>query len=374
MAPTLLRQGDSGPGVADIRERLRRLGFCEESGRHIAADTYDEGLADAVRAFQQHRGIPVDGVVGPQTFRHLDEARWTLGDRVLLFNPGHLMSGDDVLGLQQRLVNLGFDCGRPDGVFGVATDSAIREFQRNVGVDADGMCGPDTYRALQRLTRTVGEGELAAPLRERLTWDSARSGVAGKVVMLDPGGADADEQFAETEAAIIADVCARLEGRLAAVGTQVLLTRTPAPTLVEENRRAAFANEMGADLLVSLHVERVQLPNANGISTFYFGDPRGGTHSFSGRHAAELMHDEVCRRTDLTDCRAHPRTWDLLRLTRMPAVWMELGYLSHPRDAARLADPRFRDAVADGLAAAVVAYFAPDPASADEVLGIEPDA
>jgi len=80
-----------------------------------------------------------------------------------------------------------------------------------------------------------------------------------------------------------------------------------------------------------------------------------------------LMHDEVCRRTDLTDCRAHPRTWDLLRLTRMPAVWMELGYLSHPRDAARLADPRFRDAVADSLAAAVIAYFAPDPT-------IEPDA
>lgn len=360
MTPTLLRQGDSGPGVADIRERLRRLGFCEEPGRHLAHDTFDEGLADAVRAFQQDRGIPVDGVVGPQTFRHLDEARWTLGDRVLLFNPGHLMSGDDVRTLQQRLVNLGFDCGRPDGVFGVATDSAVREFQRNVGVVSDGMCGPDTFRALQRLTRTVGEGELAVPLRERITWDSARSGVAGKVIVLDPGGADADERFADTEASIIADVCARLEGRLAAVGTQVLLTRPPTPTLVEEGRRAAFANEMGADLLISLHVERVDLPNANGIATFYFGDPRGGPHSFSGFSAADLMHDEVCRRTDLLDCRAHPRTWDLLRMTRMPAVWMELGYLSHPRDAARLADPRFRDAVAEGIAAGVVAYFSPD--------------
>lgn len=360
MAPSLLRQGDSGPGVADIRARLQHLGFCEPAGRHTAQDTFDEGMADAVRAFQQHRGIPVDGVVGPQTFRHLDEARWSLGDRVLLFNPGHLMSGDDVLSLQQRLVNLGFDCGRPDGVFGVGTDSALREFQRNVGVTSDGMCGPDTFRALHRLTRTVGEGELALPLRERITWDSARSGVAGKVIVLDPGGADADEAFADTEAGIIADVCARLEGRLAAVGTQVLMTRTPAPTLVEEGTRAAFANEMAADLVVSLHVERVSLPNANGIATFYFGDARGGAHSFSGRLAAELMHDAVCQRTDLTDCRAHPRTWDLLRMTRMPAVWMELGYLSHPRDAARLADPRFRDAVADGLAAGVIAYFSPD--------------
>ena len=360
MTDSLLRQGDTGPAVADIRERLMRLGFCEDAGRHVARDTFDEGLADAVRAFQQHRGIPVDGIVGPQTFRHLDEARWSLGDRVLLFNPGHLMAGDDVLSLQQRLVNLGFDCGRPDGVFGVATDAAVREFQRNVGATPDGMCGPATFRALQRLERTVGEGDFAAPLRERLSWDSERSGVAGKVVVLDPGGADADERFAEEEAAILADVCARLEGRLAALGTQVLMTRPPTPTLVTESIRATFANEVGAHLLISLHVERVDLPNANGIASFYFGDPFGGSHSFAGRHAAEVMHDEVCRRTDLTDCRTHARTWDLLRLTRMPAVWMELGYLSHPRDAARLAVPRFRDAVADGIAAGVVDYFSPE--------------
>jgi N-acetylmuramoyl-L-alanine amidase len=339
---------------------LSRLGFLEPAGRHAATERYDEALSHAVRAFQQQRGIPVDGIVGPQTFRHLDEARWSLGDRIVLFNPGHLMVGDDVMALQQRLTRLGFDCGRPDGVFGVLTDAAMRDFQRNVGLPADGMCGPDTFRALDRLGRTVGEGEQALPLREQITWDSQRSGVAGKVIMLDPGGADADERFAEVEAEILADVCARVEGRLAALGTQVLMTRPPTPDLLDESRRASFSNEIGADLVISLHIERVELPGANGISSFYFGDPTGGAHSLAGRIAAHLLHDEVCRRVDLVDCRTHARTWDLLRLTRMPAVWMELGYLSHPRDAARLADPRFRDAVADGIAAGVVAYFSPE--------------
>ncbi len=359
MAQSLLRLGDTGPAVADIRQRLHRLGFVDQPGRHAATSVFDEALADGVRAFQQHRGIPVDGIVGPQTFRHIDEARWALGDRVLLFNPGHLMSGDDIFALQGRLVGLGFDCGRPDGVFGVSTDAAMREFQHNVGINADGTCGPETFMALDRLTRTVGAGQLAVPLREQISWDTVRSGVAGKVVVLDPGGADADEELADVEAQILADVCTRIEGRLAALGTQVLMTRPPAPELIPESERAAFANETGADLVVSLHVERIDLPRANGVATFYFGDPSGGAHSLSGRTAADIIHDLLCSRTDVTDCRVHPRTWDLLRMTRMPAVWIELGYLSHPRDAARLSSFTFKDAIADAIAEGVVAYFSP---------------
>lgn len=356
MAPPLLRRGDTGTEVADVRERLTRLSLLAAGD----SNEYDEEVENAVRAFQQQRGIPVDGIVGPQTFRHLDEARWSLGDRVLVYTPGHLIVGDDVLDLQRRLGRMGFDCGRPDGIFGPRTDEALREFQRNVGLEVDGMCGFTTFWGLERLGRTVGDAG-AEEIRERLTHESARSGVAGKVVALDPGGADADEQFAEAEAAIVGDVCARIEGRLAALGTQVVLTRRPTPHLLPERDRASFANATNADLLLSLHVERVSLPGANGVATFYYGDPSGDTHSVSGRMAAELLQEELCLRTDLTDCRSHARTWDMLRMTRMPAVWIELGYLSHPGDAARFADSRFRDVVAEAIAHAVARFFAPTP-------------
>lgn len=360
MEPSLLRQGDSGPAVTDVRERLRRLGYLQAHRfESSAADEFDGAVADAVRAFQQERGIPVDGVIGPQTFRHLEDARWSLGDRVLVFSPAHLMTGDDIRELQERLVRMGFDCGRPDGVFGTNTDTAIREFQRNVGIAADGTCGPDTFRALAQLMRTVGDESVSVPMRERITLHAVRSGVAGKVVVLDPGGADADERFAQQEASILADVCSRIEGRLAALGTQVLLTRPPTPELVTETTRASFANDTAADLLVSLHVERVVLPGAHGVATFYFGNPQGGSHSLSGQQAAELIQEEICSRTDLVDCRSHPRTWDLLRMTRMPAVWVELGYLSHPGDAARLSDARFRDVLAEAIGSAVVRFFTP---------------
>ena len=55
----------------------------------------------------------------------------------------------------------------------------------------------------------------------------------------------------------------------------------------------------------------------------------------------------------MLDCRSQAQTWELLRLTRMPAVRIEVGYLTHIGDRARLLDPAFRDVVAEGILIAV---------------------
>ena len=68
-----------------------------------------------------------------------------------------------------------------------------------------------------------------------------------------------------------------------------------------------------------------------------------------GEQFAGLLQRELVARTDLLDCGIHGKTWDLLRRTRMPAVRLEVGYVTHPGDAARLADPAFRDTVAEAV-------------------------
>ncbi len=349
----MLRCGDIGPAVAEVRTRLAHLGLCSDLADGDP-DRFDAELDHAVRAFQQERGITVDGVVGPHTFGRLEEARWQLGDRVLTYVPGHLVSGDDVTELQRRLNQLGFAVGRPDGRFGRHTDMALREFQKGVGVTADGTCGPDTFRAFDRLVRTVSGGN-ATGLREHVTLTELRTGIADKVVVLDAGDL--------TDPDLCHAVAARLEGRLAALGTQVLLTRPAQVDEQSENAddpsRAQFANDVGADIVLSLHVNRVSSPLPNGLATFYFGDPCGGAYSPGGRVLAELVQYELHSRTDLLDCRTLPRTWDMLRLTRMPAVRVELGYLSNESDARRLTNPTFQDVVAEGLAAAVTRFCAP---------------
>ena len=112
-----------------------------------------------------------------------------------------------------------------------------------------------------------------------------------------------------------------------------------------------LANEVGADLLLSLHVDGFSSPQANGVAAYYYGG--GESVSTMGERLADLVQRELVARTGLLDARIHGKTWALLRLTRMPAVRVELGYLTSPIDRARLVDPLFRDAVAEGLLVAV---------------------
>ncbi len=352
--PSLLRLGDEGAQVRAVRERLVATGDLPASAG--ADDTYDRTVERAVRAFQQRRGMLVDGIVGPQTYRALDGARWLLGDRILLFTAGHLMSGDDVATLQSRLLGLGYPCGHVDGVFGESTDDALRDFQRGVGLRADGLAGPHTLRALGQLARAVTGGAPHA-LREADRVRSAGPNLRGRVVVIDPGHAD-DEPGAVVgelrEADITLDLARRVEGRLAAVGVEVVLTRglTGNPSQLE---RAELANSLRADLMLSLHCEAmVHAPQAHGVASFFYGSPdRGGAWSSTGEQLSSLLQREIVARTDLLDCRSHPRTWDILRRTVMPAVRLEIGHLSHAGDAALLADPAFRDTVAEAIVVAV---------------------
>lgn len=342
-----------------MRARLRRLGYLSAQGD---PGDFDLATDSAVRAFQQDRGINIDGIVGPTTFRHLEEARWRLGDRVLWFSAAHPHVGDDVADLQRRLADLGFGLGRIDGIFGPTTDAAVREFQRNVGMTADGTCGYSTVVALQRLSRAVRGGH-----PERL-WDehahaANRTGIADKVIVLDPGHggpATGAEARGLTEAVLADDLARRIEGRLAAIGTQVMLTRPPSQFVtseLSEEARATFANAVAADLVISLHVDASPSPRPHGIAAYYYGSPR--SFSVLGEHFADVAVRELCRRTDMLDCGIHAKTWDLLRLTRGPAVRIETGYLTHAGDAARLRQPRFRDRLAEAIAAAAVAFYAP---------------
>ncbi|MGN6332893.1 MAG: N-acetylmuramoyl-L-alanine amidase [Motilibacteraceae bacterium] len=367
------RLGDRDPAVAEIRDKLVQIGLLPTGGGATdpgAEETFDAALDRAVRAFQQERGLTVDGVVDADTYRTLDEARWRLGDRILSHTVSHQLVGDDVAALQRRLSELGFDTGRIDGMFGPETASALREFQRGVGLTADGTCGPATFKALDRLARTVRGGRAHA-LREELALAGSGPALHGKVVVVDPGHGERDRGVVANgleEAAVVEDLAARLVGRLTATGVLAFLTRG-AEMALPDSERAAFANAAEADLLVSLHTDGSASPAANGVATYFYGHDGHGHSSALGERLAELVQAEVVGRTDLLDGRTHAKTWDLLRRTRMPAVRVEIGYLTHPGDAARLADPGFRDTVAEALAVAVGRLLAPADAQVHPLEG-----
>ena len=370
MPDSVYRIGDHGPAVAQIRDHLARLGLLagepdERRGTALVEASFDPGVEHAVRAFQQQRGLIADGVVGTATWRCLDDARWQLGDRVLRYGTHHMQTGDDVGALQRRLHELGFDPGRIDAIFGPDTEHALRDFQRNVGIPSDGLCGPVTFKALDRLARTV-VGGTPHLIREAQRMHAAGPGLAGKVIVIDPGhgGSDRGVQVnALNEADLVADLAARIEGRLGAVGAIAFLTRGNAGDDVApatEAERAAFANEVDADLLLSLHIDAHHSAKAHGVASFYYGTsgPKG-VHSAVGERFAGLLQDEVVERTHLLDARTDAKSWEILQRTRMPAVRLDVGYLTHPGDAARLVEPTFRDGVAEAVLVALQKLYQP---------------
>lgn len=357
----VLRHSSTGPGVRRLRAQLASLDLLDhpDTVAPAVAEVFDDEVRTAVRTFQQSRGLVVDALVGPDTLRALEEANRRLGDRLLYLSVNHPFVGDDVLTLQQRLADMGFNVGRCDGIFGRRTESGLRELQRNRMLAVDGACGPVTLRELQRLARTVVGGR-PYELREDEQLRRQGPSLSGKTVAIDPGHGGEDPGAIGgglQERDVVADIAAQLEGRLLAAGVTAYLTHGPA-TDPGELERAQAANGTDANLLISLHAAVQASPAAQGAATYYFGT--AGSASVVGERLAELVQREVVARTGLVDCRTHPKTWELLRRTRMPAVRLEVGYLSNEHDTAALASRAFRATVADALLAAVQRLFLPE--------------
>ncbi len=354
----LLRRGQRDIAVAEIRARLSRMGFQVDS---LDEEFFDDKLDGAVRTFQQARGLNPDGIVGPLTLARIEEAHWSLGDRVLQFIPGQLMRGEDVVTLQQRLTTLGFDLGNVDGVFGVRTDAALREFQMSVGIEADGVAAGETYKAFERLARTITGGR-SEKLRQAVILDSIRTGIAGKTIVIDPGHGGSDtgvSGFGIFEANVVSAIAHKLQGKLSALGASVALTRplihSTNPT---DSERAQLCNDINADFVISLHCDVATSVDASGIAIFHFGSELGGW-SHSGQRAAQRVHAAVLAHTDAADCKVHARTWEILRLTRMPAIRVEVGYLSNQVEAEYLTHARYQDELAQGISEGIQTFFAP---------------
>jgi N-acetylmuramoyl-L-alanine amidase len=356
-----IRRGDTGPAVEEIQSILVGLELLPAPG-----ETFDQATENAVRAFQQSRGIGVDGMVGPETWQALDGARWKLGARTLYHSVPTSLVGEDVRALQERLLEMGFDSGRADGIYGPRTARAVAQFQREVGLTPDGSCGPQTMKGLRRLGRKVVGGR-PQWLREAEAFRQSGSSLVGKTIVIDPGHGGAEDlgvvvpdgQLRWTEADLSFDIATRLEGRLLAAGMRVHLTRGPSPAQpMTGQERAALANSLGADLLISLHLDGQESPAADGVASYHYGTGNGLT-STVGERLANLVQREIVVRTGMRDCRIHSKTWELLRLTRMPAVRVDLGYLTSPVDRERLIDPSFREQIVEAILAAVQRMYFP---------------
>jgi len=118
--------------------------------------------------------------------------------------------------------------------------------------------------------------------------------------------------------------------------------------------RADFANEKGADMFISIHANAVvNLPNVNGIETWYH--PSDNIVDFTNRQLAAIMQRNMIRVTGAFDrglMQSDPRPGRgiiVLRDTDMPAALVEVGFLTNPAEAGRLATAAHQRTVARAI-------------------------
>ncbi|MDR1673849.1 MAG: peptidoglycan-binding protein [Oscillospiraceae bacterium] len=157
-----LKSGSSGDDVKWVQTQLNAFGY------NLNVDgIFGPATNAAVRSFQQNNGLSVDGIVGVNTTAKLEGASPAAADSTAVTdteppaepaqsaNPYSVPAqnlksgsrGDDVKWVQTQLNSFGYNLN-VDGIFGPATDAAVRSFQQNNGLSVDGIVGVNTRAKL----------------------------------------------------------------------------------------------------------------------------------------------------------------------------------------------------------------------------------
>ena len=266
-------------------------------------------------------------------------------------------------------MELGYRLSRVDHLFGIATEQAVRSFQHECGLRVDGICGPATLRALLQLEARRVVGGRPQQLRDIVAIAAAGPKLLGKRVVIDPGNGGADPGVVvDGVRGRRPDLGSRDPARGAAAGARRHHLAHPRAAQRRHRRRAGRVRQPGRRRPGASRSRSTAptSPRPNGASAYYYGT--AASVSWIGERLADLALREIVARSGLLNARTHPKTWSLLRLTRMPAVRVDVGYLSSPIDRARLLDPAVRDAIADGLLVAIQRLYL--PAESDPPTGV----
>lgn len=200
---------------------------------------------------------------------------------------------------------------------------------------------------------------VAGPLRER---------VSGRLVVIDPGhggydpGAVAANGTLEKD--VVLSIARRLERLLNQAAIYTLLTRTedksvqpPTPDKSTSRKRqdlmarVEIANEAQADLFISIHCNSFPQSIWSGAQTFYFPNQN------ESKRLAVAIQSELVRRLGPNRRQANAGDYRVLKDTKMPAVVVEVGFLSNPREARLLADPAYQERVGTAIYYGILRYY-----------------
>jgi len=275
---------------------------------------FGERTIDAVKKFQQDRGLLVSGIVDQETWQELVDAGYKIGERLLyLKNP--TFRGDDVKTLQLWLKTLGFYPFNENGIFCDRTHRALVEFQDNMNIEDDGIMGERTMKHLIGLQRIITSKKTSN--FPYINDSNKTSPGIKKSIMLDydPGSGDIEEGILKEKIYICRNIVDFCREMLAGSGYCVQTTFSgDGNQEVFLFDRIANANNSGADYLISINLNNSSDTGANGCSCYYFRGLK--SYSIGGFQLANKIQDQLVKDTGVLDCRVHGANYAILKIQK----------------------------------------------------------
>jgi N-acetylmuramoyl-L-alanine amidase len=237
----------------------------------------------------------------------------------------------------------------------IPINSAVVENVRAAQFQAD----PDIARVVVTLKRKVAYSIAAEDAGSTLIISVTDAPLRGHAVVLDPGHGGKDPgaigPTGLMEKHITLDVALRVRRMLVEDGVRVILTRET-DVFIELPDRPRIGRERGGTVFVSIHANANAQTTVNGSETYYL--------SPVSLALAQMIQDEITRALGLPSRGIKTASFVVLRENAIPSVLVELAFISHPQEEARLRDDAFRERIAAAVARGITRFLAIYPVPA----------
>lgn len=211
------------------------------------------------------------------------------------------------------------------------------------------------------LDRTKGKETQQLEIRfenPTLKVEVAQNKLTDKLIVIDAGHGGKDpgaisKLDGTKEKDIALSVAIKLKKSLESFGYRVYLTRDY-DAYIGLYDRSNMANNLKADVFLSIHLNSAPMASASGVEMLYVADSR------DSKLLASKLQENLVSNTGAKNRGIIERpNLVVIRETQMPAVLAEIGFLSNPEEVSKLNDSNYIQAIVQGLAEGVLKYFKP---------------
>lgn len=142
---------------------------------------------------------------------------------------------------------------------------------------------------------------------------------------------------------------------LTAMGYRVILTRSR-DIFIPLQRRTTIANQTKSKLFVSVHFNSAKSKQAKGIEVFFYNS-KDKWRSGASKKLARRVLSKLIARTGAHDRGVKDGNFHVIRETKMPAILVEGGFITHDEERHKLTDVTYREKLARGIAEGIDNYF-----------------